>query len=581
MIVPRGRGELSALMAEGFYWELKHPNYEREGLRWYEWGAEGHDFFAAGILPAILSYVAGEVGLAGLRRNPPKRFEELDIEASRLPARRLAELESIFGAKHVSSSPRERVFHSAGRSYFDVLRLRRGELKDYVDGVVYPTQEAQIARLFAWAAEARVGLIPFGGGSSVVGGLEVVRREKQKAVISVDMTRMHALLDFDATDRTALFEAGIYGPMIERKLNAMGWTLGHFPQSFEYSTLGGWVAARSAGQQSNRYGKMEDLLVTARMVSPAGVVQTARVPAAATGPEWNEIVAGSEGLLGLITQVRVRVHELPEERRYFGLLFPTFEAATGFLRDAVRAEIPTAMMRLSDASETRLLQMYSRLGRGRSLGARLKGLVERGAMRVFSLGETPTVALIGLEGDRRSNNRNQSLVRGLMRAHGGMYGGQKLGHSWMRGRFNMPFLRRHFMDNGIGVDTFETAVPFSQVRSLHEAVLARCAEVIPGCRPMCHISHSYHDGVCMYFTVIFEMDQKRPAEQWARFKRAVSQTIVDNGGNISHHHGVGTDHKKWYVAETGDAAISALRAMKGYLDAAGLLNAGKLFDGAK
>ena len=567
-------------MAEGYYWELKHPNYDRDGLRWHEWGAEGHDFFAAALLPPILSYVAGEVGMSGLRRSPPVLLEDLRVVASRLPGRRLAELEKIFGAKNVSSSIRERVFHSAGRSYFDVLRLRRGELKEYVDAVVYPANEAQLARLFSWASEARIGLIPFGGGSSVVGGLEVVLAEKHKAVVSVDMTRMHALLDFDQTDRTALFEAGTYGPMIERKLNSLGWTLGHFPQSFEYSTLGGWVAARSAGQQSNRYGKIEDLIVSARMIAPGGVVQTARVPAASTGPEWNQIIAGSEGLLGVITQVRVRVHRLPEERRYFALLFPTFDAATGFLRDLIRSEIPTAMVRLSDADETRLLQMYSRIGRGQSLGARAKGLVQAAVMRLFSLGERPTVALVGLEGERRSNDRNQSLTRSLMRAHGGLYGGTKLGHSWMRGRFNMPFLRRHFMDNGIGVDTFETAVPYSQVKILHDAVLVRCREVLPNCRPMCHISHSYHDGVCMYFTVIFEMDQKRPAEQWVRFKRAVSQTIIESGGNISHHHGVGRDHRKWYQAEAGEAGLGGLRAMKRSLDAPGVLNVGKLFDEA-
>ncbi len=568
-------------MAEGFYWELKHPNYERENLRWYEWGADGHDFFAPALLPPIIAYVAGEVGLAGVRRQSVPPLEDLSVRPPRLSRGQLSELEKLCGPRSTTADLRERVFHSAGRSYFDVLRLRRDELPDYVDAVVYPTTEKHIERLFEWAGKRQVGLIPFGGGSSVVGGLETLRARGHRAVLSVDVTRMRSLIDLDASDRTATFQAGIYGPMLERKLNTSGWTLGHFPQSFEYSTLGGWVAAKSAGQQSNRYGKIEELVVSARLLTPAGVIETENVPSASTGPDWNQIIAGSEGVLGIITQVRVRIHELPEERRYFGMLFPSFAAATGFLRDVIRHEIPTAMVRLSDPEETRLLRAYSAIGRGAGWRSRLKSGIEQLAMRAFGVGKSPTIALVGIEGERRTNDRHHSLIRGLMRSHGGMYGGEKLGHSWMKGRFNMPFLRRHFMDNGIGVDTFETAVEFSRVAAVHDLVLARCREVLPGSRPMCHISHSYHDGVCLYFTVLFEMDARRPVEQWLRFKRSVSEAVVESGGNISHHHGIGRDHQKWYLARSGPPALEALRAMKAKLDPEGLLNVGKLFDISK
>lgn len=563
-------------MSAGFYWEMSLPDYDRKALRWDEWGSADRDFLAPALLPAIVAFVGGEVGMSGLRRTPAKRLEELDVPESRL-LRRLSELEKLCGKGNATVDLHERVLHSAGRSYYDVLRLRRGELPDYVDAVCYPSGEAQLTKVLAWAAENKVALIPYGGGSSVVGGLEVVRGSS-RGVISVDLTRMNKLLNLNPADRTALFEAGIYGPQAEHALNPGGWTLGHFPQSFEYSTLGGWVAARSAGQQSNRYGKIEEILNSVRMITPAGVVETNPVPAGATGPDWNQIIAGSEGLLGMISQVRVKVHELPEERRYFGLLFPSFAAATAFLRDCVRKEIPSAMIRLSDEDETRLLQVYARIGRGKGLLARWKTALDRLALRAFGMGERPCVALVGLEGDRRSNRRNEGLVRALMRSHGGMYAGRKLGRNWMRGRFNMPFLRRHFMENGVGVDTFETAVPYSRVADLHKHLLSVCREALPGCLPMCHISHNYHDGVCMYFTVIFEMDVKKPLEQWVRFKKAVSDALLESGGNISHHHGVGFDHKTWYRKSIGPVASSALQGLKANLDPNHILNAGKLFD---
>ncbi|MCB1175894.1 MAG: FAD-binding oxidoreductase, partial [Leptospiraceae bacterium] len=471
----------------------------------------------------------------------------------------------------------ERILHSAGQSYHDLIRLRTNALKDFVDAVVYPGKVAQLQKLIKWASTKKIALVPFGGGSSVVGGLEALRGRGQRAVLSVDLTRMDHCLDLDEYSRTATFEAGIYGPRLEAWLNERGFTLGHFPQSFEYSTLGGWVAARSAGQQSNHYGKIEELLVALEMISPKGELKTLRVPAGATGPDINQIVAGSEGLLGIITKSTVHVHHLPEERRYAAALFPDLQHCVDFQRELTGSSLDMAMIRVSDPEESRLFEMLANAGKS-GLAHAFKQRLARQVLKFKNINSGKCLVMLGMDVEEHTARRQDVAVRALVRRYGGFFVGRAAGEKWKQGRFNMPFLRNHLMEVSIGIDTLETATSYSNVIRLHDAVIAALRSAVPSALVMCHLSHSYHDGACLYFTIIFNMSSSDPVAQWRKLKEAANQALMKNGGNMSHHHGIGVDHKSGYQKQNTTANLSLLRAMKRELDPVGILNPGKLFD---
>lgn len=552
-------------------------DYTRSNLRWNGWGAADREFVYAPYIPAILDALKNRMGVASLPKTPSVSPDELTIPKSRFSAGQIAALAKLVGKDSIHTSREERTIHAVGRSYYDVLRLRLNAVKSFPDAVVYPGSEKAVIALLAWAAKNRTAVVPYGGGSSVVGGLEMLHRKGQRAVLCIDLTRLNRLLALDRVSRLATFEAGIYGPVIEGVLNPSGYTLGHFPQSFEYSTLGGWVAARSAGQQSNKYGKIEELLNSMRLVTPKGVIETHAFPASAAGPDMDQVASGSEGLLGIITQATVKIHEIPEYRHYFAVIFPDFAHGAEFVRRAAQDEIPLAMSRLSDPGETNLLEMLSEITRHGTLG-KVKGLVQGIALKLMRVPSSHCVLVCGLDGHRADVLDNAFRARELARACGGRYVGTASGRGWLRTRFNMPFLRNHLMENGVGVDTMETSAAYANIDKLHEAVLNAVKKNIPGSLGMCHISHSYLDGACLYFTFMFPMDLSHPIQQWFKLKKIVSDQIVQNGGTISHHHGVGADHAPWYVKEAGPTAVSALRALKASLDPAGIMNPGKLFD---
>ncbi len=552
-------------------------DYTRSNLRWNGWGASDRHFGFASYMPAILEQLKLRMGVSSLPKTPSVSPDDLKIPKSRLSSSQLAALAKIVGKESVLTSRGERTIHAVGRSYYDVLRLRINAVHSFPDAVVYPDSEKSVIALLAWAAKNRTAVVPYGGGTSVVGGLESLQHKGQRAVLCVDLTRMNRLLALDRLTRLATFEAGVYGPVLEGVLNPSGYTLGHFPQSFEYSTLGGWVAARSAGQQSNKYGKIEELLNSLRLVTPSGVMETHAFPASAAGPDMDQLAAGSEGLLGIITQATVKIHEIPEYRHYFAVIFPDFQHGTDFVRRAAQEEIPLAMSRLSDQAETLLYEMLSVMTRHGTLGT-VKGAVQDLAMKLMRIPDTHCVLLCGLDGHRSDVLDNALRAREIARDCGGRYVGRAAGNGWLRGRFNMPFLRNHLMENGVGVDTMETSTSYSNIAKLHESVLTAVEENIPGVIGMCHISHSYLDGACLYFTFMFPMDLSDPVKQWFKLKRIVSDHIVKNGGTISHHHGVGADHAPWYLKEAGPTALLALRAMKSAVDPAGIMNPRKLFD---
>ncbi|EMY79159.1 FAD binding domain protein [Leptospira weilii serovar Ranarum str. ICFT] len=561
-----------------FYTELNSKiDYSRDNLRWNAWGAYGQDFFRVGQMQEILAFLSEELQISEIRKTPPFALEEITLPKSSFTPTQIRDLSKIVGAKHFSLERRERVLHSAGRSYYDVLRLSFNTLKSFVDGVAYPSKESEVSKILEYCSKNNITVIPFGGGSSVVGGLEVIKGKGQKYVLSLDTTRMDSLLSLDKESHLATFQTGIYGPKLEKLLNDKGFTLGHFPQSFEYSTLGGWIAARSAGQQSNRYGKIEEILTCLKIVTPSGVVETLREPASSTGPDLNRIFAGSEGLLGLITEATIKVHKLPEARKYFGIVFPNFAAGVDFIREVNHREIPTSMIRLSDKNETRLYQTLGALGKKKTPARWIKNLIQTQVLKFKSLGEDKCVILLGLDGSKEDVSRNFSKIKPIISLHRGLYVGTHLGEQWIHSRYNMPFLRNHLMENGIGVDTMETSTTYDRVLQLHREGIASLEKSIPGSIAMCHISHSYHEGACLYYTILFPMDEKKPADQWFKMKRTVSETFFQNGAPISHHHGVGFDHKIWYEKATSKPALLGLRAFKKEIDPKEILNPGKVF----
>lgn len=557
------------------YSEIKPLNTRRDNLRWNGWGSLDNDFAYAEQIGPLLGFIRQRLTMRDTV-TPSLRIADLRLPEPRIRGAALASLQRIFSKNRVKTDLTERVIHSAGRSYFDVLRLRMNLLKQYTDAVVYPETEAEIQKLLALAARNNWAVVPFGGGSSVVGGVEAVAGGK-KAVVTLDITRMNRLIALNPTNATATFEAGVYGPDLELALGKQGWTLGHFPQSFEYSTLGGWVAARSAGQQSSRYGKIEEIIAAVRMVTPTGVFETGHFPAGSTGPDFNQVICGSEGTLGIITSVTVKLHPLPDRRDYCGFLFPSFARGLDFLRMANQEGIGFSTLRLSDEEETTLLETFGRIiehGKVHPAKRFIKDSIQNIVLQASGLSESKCIVIAGADGE--DSRHAIAALKKLSSRIGGLHAGSGPGQRWLKGRFNMPFLRNYLMEFGIGVDTMETAVPYDRCGAVRDAVLEAMKKTLPESMRMCHASHSYINGACLYFTVIFPLDVSKPVEQWTTMKRAVSDAMLAHGGNISHHHGIGTDHREHFRRQSGPQALATLTNLKKTLDPRGNLNPGKL-----
>ena len=552
---------------------------DRARLRWNGWGWIDHpDPTAAS--PELWTRIAEAFGMAEMPATPAMRLEEVDLPHPRLSAEALARLESRSRGLRIATDAFERAAHARGRSYHDLLHLRAGHLETAPDAVVYPSSVDDITNTLAFATDENVAVVPFGGGSSVVGGVTAKAGPSHCGVISLDLTRMHRLLSVDRTAMTATLEAGIYGPQLEEALGAQGLTLGHYPQSFEFSTLGGWIAARGAGQQSNRYGKAEKWFVSARLATPTGLWSTENFPASAAGPRLGDMVLGSEGVLGVITEATVKIRAKPEVKDYRGFLFKTFADGISAVREIVHAEIPTAMMRLSDADETWFFQAFST---SQSSPSAFTSLAKR-YLALKGFDDRPCVLILGLEGDRQSVEYARHRTSAIIKAHSGFPLGTSPGERWYHSRFASPFMRDPMMDHGLGVDTLETATQWSNIEKLYNGVRDALREAIAGTMPspglsgvvLAHVSHSYPDGASLYFTFIFPRDLSQEIDQWRTIKTAASDAIAMHGGTISHHHGVGEDHASWLRAEKGDAAMRALAALKRELDPKGILNPGKL-----
>jgi alkyldihydroxyacetonephosphate synthase len=537
-------------------------------MRWWGWGEDGHQVSLPEPAVALLSEEL-EADLSARRR--PVALEEVRLPDPRLPRSARADLEAAVGAEHVRDDRPARVAHAAGRGYADLVRLRSGDASCAPDAVVAPGSAEEVRAALDACSRARVAVVPFGGGTSVVGGVEPVSDGFEGAV-ALDLRRLDRVVDVDRASLTATLEAGLLGPDTERRLGDRGVTLGHFPQSFEYSTLGGWVATRSAGQASSGFGRIDELVEGVRLVAPAGEVCGRPVPASAAGPDLRELVVGSEGVLGVICEATLRVRPVPEARRYEGWSFRSFAEGREAFRVMEQADASPDVARLSDEEETRVAFALASVGRGAAERTGRAYLRLRGH-------EGGCLAIAGFEGDEEEVERRRLRAGALLRAGGGIRLGRRPGEAWLRSRYAGPYLRDELLDRGLLAETLETAASWSRLEGLYEAVgEALRRSLAEGGTPaivMCHVSHLYRSGASLYFTFLARQSDA-PLEQWRAAKSAASQAIMAAGGTITHHHAVGRDHAAWMPAEVGEVGLDLIRAAKDRLDPAGIMNPGKL-----
>ncbi|HXA55063.1 MAG TPA: FAD-binding oxidoreductase [Solirubrobacteraceae bacterium] len=557
-------------------------------MRWWGWGDPGHP---PALGQGMLRLLRDTVGTAQKPR-PPVALARVKLAPAALPDGVRGELQALLGADGVREDHAERVAHAAGRGYPDLVRLRSGEPQGAPDAVVYPRTPAELRELLALCCKRSLAVVPFGGGTSVVGGVEPLKGE-HAAVVALDMRHLADPVRIDGVSRIATVGAGMRAPALERRLMAHHLTLGHYPQSFEYVSLGGCAASGGAGQASTGYGRFAKLVVGMRATAPTGELAIAPHPASAAGPELGALLLGSEGTLAVIHELSLRVRAAPREQRYEGVFFADFTAGVDALRALAQDRTAPAVARLSDESETRiaLAQADAAAGereaehagwwanRSAALQARARNRAGRVYLRARGYGGG-CLAIFGFEGEPAEVEHDHKRALETVRRHGGLALGSAPGEAWRRQRFAAPYLRDELLTHGVLVETLETATSWSNLLQLHRGVSTAIEDALraqgtPGI-VMCHVSHLYETGASLYFTLLARQREGAEIEQWRAVKRAAGEAIANGGGTISHHHGVGRDHRPWMAHEHGERGIDALRALKRELDPAGIMNPGKL-----
>jgi alkyldihydroxyacetonephosphate synthase len=470
-------------------------------------------------------------------------------------------LRTVVGLEHVLTDDDTRRLRTRGKSTPDLLKARSGDLSDAPDAVVRPADHGQVAAVLAFAVEHHLAVVPFGGGTSVTGGL-AARRDGFAGLVSLDLVRMKRLLAVDEVSMTATLEPGLRGPEAEALLAEHGLTLGHYPQSFEFASIGGFAATRSSGQSSAGYGRFDSLVVGLTVATPTGRLDLGSAPANAAGPDLRQLLLGSEGAFGVITSVTVRVRRLPETKVYEGWRWTSFAEGAAAIRTLAQAGLLPTVIRLSDESETAI-----NLARPDAIGGVSTGSTDEGG---------GCLMITGYEGTPGAVAPKRAAVTSVLAGLGGTALGEEPGRSWAQGRFHAPYLRDSLLDVGVLVETLETATFWSNVDRLYADVKAALEESLgQPCLVLCHISHVYETGCSLYFTVAAK-ESGEPVEQWLAAKAAASDAMIAAGATITHHHAVGTDHKPWFAREIGDVGVSILRAVKAELDPTGVLNPGVL-----
>jgi alkyldihydroxyacetonephosphate synthase len=522
-------------------------------MHWARWG----DPAQAAPLPEAARGLV-EMAFGPATEHPTAPLDDVRLPEPGLTEELLGGLRDLVGGEHVHLDHETRVRHTRGKSTPDLLKMRAGDGADAPDAVVTPASHDEVAAVVRWCSDHRVALVPFGGGTSVVGGL-AAQRQGFAGVVALDLRRLDRLVSIDAQSRTAVLEAGLLGPEAETLLGEHGFTLGHFPQSFEYASIGGFAATRSSGQASSGYGRFDSLVMGLKVATPLGTLELGSAPANAAGPDLRQLVLGSEGAFGVITEVTVRVRPVPAVRVYEGWRFGSFLQGADALRELVQSGEAPTVLRLSDENETAI-----NLAKPAEIGDEGGGGV---------------LMVTGYEGDQATVDARRALVTARLSALGGVGPGEEAGQAWAEGRFHGPYLRDSMLDVGVLVETLETATFWSNLSRVYDAVTNALTTALgeQGTNPLvlCHISHVYETGASLYFTAAAKQ-LGDGLEQWARAKAAASDAMVAAGATITHHHAVGQDHKPWLAREVGPVGVELLRAVKFGIDPQGVLNPGIL-----
>ncbi len=497
----------------------------------------------------------------------PVPLEEVELREARLkPPKGLGEM--------FSSDPYDRVSHSLGKAYRDVVRGFRGEFANPTDLVAYPESPEDVDAVLNYCADEGAAAIPFGGGTSVVGGIEPRMRDEYPGVVSIDLKRMDRVLEVDAVSKAARIQAGATGPGLEEQLREHGLTLRHFPQSFEYSTLGGWIATRAGGHFATLETHIDDLVESVRAVTLDGEWESRRLPGSGAGPSPDRMLIGSEGILAVIVDAWVRVRERPTEKVSTGVAFDDFATAAEAVREISQSGLNPSNCRLLDPVESEVT----------SAGPPGKALL-----------------VLGFESAHVPVEEGMSLALAICRGHGGEPGELRRGtressggdgdavNTWRNAFLFAPYLRDSLVACGILSDTFETAITWERFPEFHAEVMEtarRAAAEASGAkaegpgspRVSCRFTHVYPDGPAPYYTVLAPARRGEEVAQWDEIKAAVSMALIDAGGTITHHHAVGRDHRPWYDRQRPDPFANALRAAKRELDPKSVLNPGVLID---
>ncbi len=545
--------------------------------KWWGWGTEGMEFSYAD-KPKFAPFVLDRLGVDVSKPAPRVRsFESLDIPPSQLTDDLRAKLVAAVGKEHASEDAEKRVVHGFGRGVRDLVRVRRGELGRLPDVVVYPGSEAEVVAIVDACVDANAVLIPYGGGSNIVGALEALPDETRQ-VVSINLGRMNKVLEIDEDAGLARIQAGVLGPDMEIQLNAKGWTMGHFPDSFMWSTVGGWIATRSSGMQSDKYGDIADITRGLRMVMAGRILELRPLPSYSSGPSVREMVIGSEGRLGIITEAWMNVHRLPEVREIQAYFFPDYYSGLKAMEAIAASDAAPSITRVMDANETAFSMANGKKSTrvGHFMSQAIQKVMERKGWDLTQI----SLSFIGYEGTPVHVRYEKGLVGKIISAHGGMGVGKGPGALYDQKKFDVPYIRDFLLDRGIPGDVSETPMPWSKMESMHRKVTAAAQRAFDHAGVqgfiMCHQSHSYHSGACQYFTFAINDPSERNMETYDLVKQAIQQTFVENGGGVSHHHGVGEEHSPWLAQDISEAGVFIQRTLFDGVDPQGLFNPGKI-----
>ncbi|GAA1483536.1 FAD-binding oxidoreductase [Brachybacterium fresconis] len=552
--------------------------------KWWGWGLDDVTFRYDN-KPAFPVLARDKVGVDLDSKQPVEPdLSDFEVPAGRLPDAIRSQLVGVVGEENLADDDEYRVVHSFGRSLPDLFRVRAGDFARLVDAVVYPSSEDEVAAVLRIVLEQDLVLIPYGGGSCISGSVTPDVHE-QRPVLTMNLGRMRDVLEIDDTAGLARVEAGMYGPDLEEQLNELGWTVGHFPDSFTYSTLGGWAATRSSGMQSDKYGDIEDIARGLRMVHPDGTAVTKAIPGRDSGPSVHEMILGSEGRLGVITEVTVQVHRISPVRQVIAYMYPDWEHGIRGMHAIARStDVTPTFTRLSDGPETEF--SLSMVKEPTSTKSKVAAKVQEGLFSYLrSKGWDTTnemsISYVCFEGSKESVEQQKSLVKKIVKGNGGITLGAGPGAIYDQKKFDTPYLRDFLLNYQVFGDVCDTGATWSNLNEVHSTVYDAFYAVqreqgLPGFM-FCHMSHSYHSGACLYFTFAFPYSSDEQAlGQYYAAKNAVQQAFVDLGSTVSHHHAVGIEHQPWITEDVGEVGVRMVKGLLADNDPGRNLNPGKV-----